>query len=59
MSHAKIVLADDKSAYVGSFNMNLWSLAYSLEVGVCVTSRSAARLSDVVSAAERVSVPMR
>ena len=59
MSHAKVVLADDHTAYVGSLNMNRWSFEYSLEVGVCVYGRSAALIAEVVSAAERVSVPMR
>jgi phosphatidylserine/phosphatidylglycerophosphate/cardiolipin synthase-like enzyme len=58
MSHAKVVLADDHTAYVGSLNMNR-SFEYSLEVGVCVYGRSAALIAEVVSAAERVSVPMR
>jgi phosphatidylserine/phosphatidylglycerophosphate/cardiolipin synthase-like enzyme len=58
-SHAKVVLADDHTAYVGSLNMNRWSLEYSLEVGVCVAGRSAALIANVIDAAERVSVPMR
>ena len=58
-SHAKVVLADDHTAYVGSLNMNRWSLEYSLELGVCVAGRSASLIADVVSAVERVSVPMR
>lgn len=58
-SHAKVVLADDHTAYVGSLNMNRWSFEYSLEVGVCVYGRSAALIANVVNAAERVSVPMR
>ncbi len=32
-SRAKVVLADDILAYVGSLNMNRWSLSYSLELG--------------------------
>jgi phosphatidylserine/phosphatidylglycerophosphate/cardiolipin synthase-like enzyme len=59
MSHAKVVLADNHTAYVGSLNMNRWSFEYSLELGVCVYGRSAALIADVVGAAERVSVPMR
>ncbi|WP_375577271.1 phospholipase D-like domain-containing protein [Paracidovorax oryzae] len=58
-SHAKVVLADGHTAYVGSLNMNRWSLEYSLEVGVCVTGRSAALIANVVDAAERVSVRMQ
>lgn len=58
-SHAKVVLADDHTAYVGSLNMNRWSFEYSLELGVCVSGRAAGLIADVVTAAERVSVPMR
>lgn len=58
-SHAKVVLADAHTAYVGSLNMNRWSLEYSLELGVCVTGRSAGLIADVVDAAERVSAPMK
>ena len=58
-SHAKVVLADDHTAYVGSLNMNRWSLEYSLELGVCVMGRAASLIADVVNAAEHVSVPMR
>jgi phosphatidylserine/phosphatidylglycerophosphate/cardiolipin synthase-like enzyme len=57
-SHAKVVLADDHTAYVGSLNMNRWSLEYSLELGVCVTGRSAALIANVVDAAECVSLPL-
>jgi hypothetical protein len=59
MSHAKVVLADDHTAYVGSLNMNQWSLQYSLELGVCVTGRSARLIANVVQAVENVSVPMK
>lgn len=58
-SHAKVVLADDHTAYVGSLNMNRWSFEYSLEVGVCVRGHSAALVAEIVNAAERVSVPMQ
>lgn len=57
-SHAKVVLADDHTAYVGSLNMNQWSLRYSLELGVCVTGRSARLIANVVQAVENVSVLM-
>ena len=30
--HAKVVLADSATAYVGSANMNKWSFQYSLEL---------------------------
>jgi phosphatidylserine/phosphatidylglycerophosphate/cardiolipin synthase-like enzyme len=58
-SHAKVVIADDAAAYVGSLNMNRWSLEYSLELGVCVYGLAAAKIARVVDASTKVAVPMR
>lgn len=58
-SHAKVVLADDVLAYVGSLNMNRWSLGYSLELGVRLRGASARDIARVVDAAERVCSPLR
>lgn len=55
ISHAKVVLADARMAYVGSLNMNRWSFQYSLEVGVRVQGAAAAQLSRVVEAARKMS----
>lgn len=59
MSHAKVVLADDHTAYVGSLNMTRWSLEYSLELGVRVFGRSAKSISNVVDAVQSVCCRMR
>lgn len=55
--HAKVILADDHSAYLGSANMQRWSFEYSLELGFYVRGRAAARLADVVAAIRAVSAP--
>jgi len=48
--HAKVVLCDDSSAYVGSSNMNAASLEHSMELGVVMEGRGAARVADVLDA---------
>ncbi|MCA3100961.1 MAG: hypothetical protein ING77_07815 [Rhodocyclaceae bacterium] len=53
--HAKVVLADDSEAYVGSANMTKWSFEQSLELGVLVRGRAARTLARVVDAVESVS----
>jgi len=53
--HAKVVLADNAKAYVGSSNMNKWSFQYSLELGLLVSGKAAERISQVVDAAISVS----
>ena len=57
--HAKVVLADRHWAYVGSSNMNQWSLAYSMELGVSLKGRSAARIARVIDALSKVALPVR
>lgn len=52
--HAKVVLADRNWAYVGSTNMNQWSLAYSMELGVSLKGRAAGRIARVVDAVMRI-----
>lgn len=52
--HAKVVLADRNRAYVGSTNMNQWSIAYSMELGVSLTGRAAGRISRVLDAVVQV-----
>jgi len=54
--HAKVVLADDTKAYVGSSNMNKWSFQYSLELGLLVSGKAASRISQIVDAATKVSM---
>lgn len=56
--HAKVILADDSAAYVGSSNMNQWSFAYSLELGLHVRGEAAAKIATVIQAVREVSLPM-
>lgn len=56
--HAKVVLADDDAAYLGSANMLQWSFTYSLELGCYVRGKAASRIADVVRAIRAVSAPM-
>jgi len=56
--HAKVVLADDNAAYLGSANMLQWSFSYSLELGFYVRGKAASRIADVVRAIRAVSTRM-
>lgn len=56
--HAKVVLADNAKAYVGSSNMNKWSFQYSLELGLLVSGKAADRISQVVDAVTSVSTKL-
>jgi len=56
--HAKVVLADEAAAYVGSSNMNQWSFEYSLELGLHVRGKAAARIAALLRAVRAVSGPM-
>lgn len=56
--HAKVVLADAASAYVGSTNMHKWSFEYSLELGLYVRGRAATRIADILLAIRAVSIAM-
>jgi hypothetical protein len=55
-SHAKVVLADDRLAYVGSANL-LTQLHHSMELGNVVQGRAARVVANVVRAVEAVSPP--
>ena len=57
--HAKTVLGDDDTAYVGSSNMNQWSFEHSLELGLYVRGRAAFRIAELLRAIRAVSTPMR
>lgn len=56
--HAKILVADDNRAYIGSANMNRWSRDVSMECGVIVSGPSvkpvATLIDAIVSIAERL-----
>lgn len=56
--HAKVVLADGRSAYVGSSNMNQWSFQYSMELGLFVQGKAASRIAHVIGAVRAVAQPM-
>jgi phosphatidylserine/phosphatidylglycerophosphate/cardiolipin synthase-like enzyme len=53
--HAKVVLADRHSAYVGSSNMLKWSFEHSLELGLYVQGKASGRIADVLHAVRGVS----
>lgn len=46
--HAKVVLCDDSAAYVGSSNMTAASLEHSMEMGVLLSGKAAAKVAVVV-----------
>ncbi len=56
--HAKTILGDDNTAYVGSSNMTQWSFEYSLELGLYVRGRAAFRIAELLHAIRLVSAPM-
>ena len=55
--HAKVLLCDDHSAYVGSSNMTAASLEYSMEMGISVTGRAAAHVGVVLDAVLKSAQP--
>ena len=57
--HAKVVLADDDYAYVGSANMNRSSLETSMELGVLVRGEAARAIARVVDAIRIVCTPLQ
>ncbi len=56
--HAKVILADDSYAYVGSANMNRASLEYSMELGVLLRGDAARRISQIVDAIKAIAKPL-
>lgn len=52
--HAKVVLADDDYAYVGSANMNRSSLENAMELGVLMRGEAARAVGRVVNAIRAV-----
>jgi len=55
--HAKVILADDRLAYVGSANVTGWSLDYSMELGVVLDGQAAAEIGEVVDAVLQAATP--
>jgi hypothetical protein len=56
--HAKVVMADGASAYVGSANMHRWSFEYSLELGVYVQGEAVRQIAEVLEAISAVAMRM-
>jgi len=56
--HAKVVLADNTTAYVGSSNMNKWSFQYSLELGLLVSGKAGSRIGQIIDAVIKISSPV-
>lgn len=55
--HAKAVLCDRASAYLGSSNVNAASLEHSMEMGVVLEGRAAASVADVLEAVMATATP--
>jgi phosphatidylserine/phosphatidylglycerophosphate/cardiolipin synthase-like enzyme len=55
--HAKVVLADQDMAYVGSANMTAFA-RHSMELGVLVDGRAARVIASSVRAIERIAIPL-
>ncbi|MFM9850252.1 MAG: phospholipase D-like domain-containing protein [Hyphomicrobiaceae bacterium] len=55
--HAKLMLADDDKAYVGSSNMTRYSRDYSMECGVVIRGPGAAPVAALIDAIIRISKP--
>lgn len=56
--HAKVALADNELAYVGSANMTVFA-RQSMDLGILVEGRSARVVANVLRAVIRISVPIR
>lgn len=56
--HAKVVLSDRKTAYLGSSNLNAASLEYSMELGVVLQGRAAGDVAVVIDAVLAAASPL-
>jgi hypothetical protein len=56
--HAKIVLADQDLAYVGSANMTAFA-RHSMELGILTDGRAARVVASIVRGVERIATPLR
>jgi phosphatidylserine/phosphatidylglycerophosphate/cardiolipin synthase-like enzyme len=56
--HAKIVLADQDLAYVGSANMTAFA-RHSMELGILADGRAARVVASIVRGIERIATPLR
>jgi phosphatidylserine/phosphatidylglycerophosphate/cardiolipin synthase-like enzyme len=57
--HAKILVADDNRAYIGSANMNRWSRDVSMECGVIVSGPCVRPVATLVDAIVSIAEPLR
>ena len=57
--HAKILVADDNRAYIGSANMNRWSRDVSMECGVIVSGPCVRTVATMVDAIVSIAEPLR
>lgn len=57
--HAKVIVADDDQAYVGSANLNRPSLEYSMELGVLLGGETAKKVARIVMAILEVARPVK
>ncbi|MCS3896263.1 hypothetical protein M2171_005396 [Bradyrhizobium japonicum USDA 38] len=55
---AKVALADDQLAYVGSANMTVFA-RHSMDLGLLVEARPARVVANVLCAVVKVSTPLR
>ena len=55
--HAKVLLADQDLAYVGSANMTVFA-PHSMELGILVDGRAARVIANVIRGIERISIPL-
>ena len=55
--HAKILLADDDKAYIGSANMTRWSRDFSMECGVILRGPSVKPVATLVEAMIKIGNP--
>jgi phosphatidylserine/phosphatidylglycerophosphate/cardiolipin synthase-like enzyme len=56
--HAKILLADDHLAYVGSANMTAFA-RHSMELGILTDGRAARVVASIVRAVETIARPIK
>jgi len=57
--HAKILLADNDKAYIGSANMTRWSRDFSMECGVILKGPSVKPVATLIDAIIKISSPCR
>lgn len=57
--HAKVIVADNDQAYVGSANLNRPSLEYSMELGVLLRGEAAKKVARIVMAILEIAQPVK